>query len=1365
MKFLALFRLFLAVASLFFSTYIQAGNITVNSGGTLNGGGNVDANILINNGAIAPGLGPGCLSVNNLDYSAGGTLAIEIGGDTACSGYDQLQVIGSVSLGATLSATAYSAYLLNGGEVYTIIDNDGADAVLGTFAGLTEGSLVSIGSKNASISYVGGDGNDVVLTALSEQTISFAAIADQTYDVSTINLAASSSSGLAVTYASATASVCTVSGSTVSFVTTGLCSITASQSGNNFFNSAADVTQNFLINEAFQSINFPAIADKTYGDAIFTVNATASSGLTIDFTSSSTPVCTVSGSTVTIVSPGTCIITASQPGDMNYAIAADITQTFEVNKASQTITFNALSDKSYGDVNFSVSATAGSGLAVSFASTTTSVCTLSGSTVAMINVGVCTITASQSGNTYYQAAIDNAQSFNVLDATPPVITLNGSANVTVTKGGSYTDAGATALDDIDGDISGSIVVSGTVETSNIGVQNLNFDVSDAAGNAAITLIRSVTVEDTDADGDGIGDSTDPDDDNDGVNDTDDAFPFDPTETTDTDGDGIGNNADTDDDNDGILDDDDSDPLTPNVVDTESPVIGDVEDVTFEATGEFTTIELSTPEVSDNITLSPTILSDLTGALTLGEHVVTWIATDTAGNQSTKEQLVTIVDTTAPEFDAIHDITVEATGVTTDITPLINVIATDLVDGELSAEFVGNHLLVSGRHEVTWRVKDLSGNSATAQMNVDILPEISIDSAINVEAGTVYYIEVMLSGEAPRYPVNFSYQLMLNTDIIEQSTTLIEKGVQSRIQVSVPTDALVTDRLNLTIEDVDNAYIGSHQKLQLKVIEKNLSPQLKVTVSQQENNSQIIDPENGLVTLTANITDMNTLDVHDVNWQVSDNAIADQQLDNNPASFEFEPSFLDEGIYHISITASENNTAEQFSVSRTVQLVLEQLAPLSDTRDSDGDGIVDSVEGYGDDDGDGIANYLDKDAVTSRLPVGAGQAPLQTSSEYNLSVGSLVRALQGAKVEFASLSLAELIQLADDYDASAELPGYQLISPIYNFVIEGLIQSGDSAVVTIQLNDALPQGAVYRKYNPRDGWYDFLENHTNTISSAPLLANGQCPEVNDISYSQGLIAGEHCVQLMLEDGGTNDFDFTANGVIEDPGAFMVEQQNQAPEIDLPSYYEVNEQSEIVLDASNSFDADGDSLAFSWQQISGIELALLEVSSSQLIITVPEVHANETVNFELTVSDGQNNSIATTQLLILQVNKAPEVTISNHQSVVAADSLLSLSAEGNDADGDALNYTWQQLSGPDISFDYTTSATVNISLPEVITDSVVELQVTVSDGKLSTIAKTSFIIESQLAEPSENSNSRGGGSVYWLLMFLLLVNVQRNLLKRF
>jgi hypothetical protein len=83
----------------------------------------------------------------------------------------------------------------------------------------------------------------------------------------------------------------------------------------------------------------------------------------------------------------------------------------------------------------------------------------------------------------------------------------------------------------------------------------------------------------DTDGDGIFDNLDKDDDNDGVNDGQDAFPLDRTESVDTDGDGIGNNADTDDDGDGVLDVNDDFPLNAReTVDTDGDAIGNNADL-------------------------------------------------------------------------------------------------------------------------------------------------------------------------------------------------------------------------------------------------------------------------------------------------------------------------------------------------------------------------------------------------------------------------------------------------------------------------------------------------------------------------------------------------------------------------------------------------------------------------------------------------------------------------------------------------------------------------------------------------------------------------------------------------------------------
>ncbi|MFT3751737.1 MAG: MBG domain-containing protein [Paludibacter sp.] len=95
-----------------------------------------------------------------------------------------------------------------------------------------------------------------------------------------------------------------------------------------------------------QTITFGTLPGKTYGDAPFTVTATASSGLGVTFSSNNTTVATVSGNTVTIVGAGSATITATQPGDVNY-IPVSKTQTLTVNSKVLTITGVTAADKDY----------------------------------------------------------------------------------------------------------------------------------------------------------------------------------------------------------------------------------------------------------------------------------------------------------------------------------------------------------------------------------------------------------------------------------------------------------------------------------------------------------------------------------------------------------------------------------------------------------------------------------------------------------------------------------------------------------------------------------------------------------------------------------------------------------------------------------------------------------------------------------------------------------------------------------------------------------------------------------------------------------------------------------------------------------
>src|SRR4029079_18844378 len=131
--------------------------------------------------------------------------------------------------------------------------------------------------------------------------------------------------------------------------------------------------------------------------------ATASSGLAVTFAvaAGSAGVCSVSGSTVSIVGAGTCVITANQAGNGTYQAAPQVQQSFTVSRGSQTITFTSTppSVDRY-DPPYTVTATASSDLSVIFTVDPSSagICSVSGSTVSFSGRGTCIVYANQPGD-------------------------------------------------------------------------------------------------------------------------------------------------------------------------------------------------------------------------------------------------------------------------------------------------------------------------------------------------------------------------------------------------------------------------------------------------------------------------------------------------------------------------------------------------------------------------------------------------------------------------------------------------------------------------------------------------------------------------------------------------------------------------------------------------------------------------------------------------------------------------------------------------------------------------------------------------------------------------------------------------------
>ena len=236
------------------------------------------------------------------------------------------------------------------------------------------------------------------------QNITFPEISDKIYGSSLFYLSGYSDSNLPLTYSSSNSTIASIiSGSGIQVNNVGSVTITATQAGNSNFEAAIPVSRSFSVNKLNQTITFPSIPTKNYGDAPFSLTATASSNLAVTYTSSNTNVATINGSTVTIISAGSVTITASQAGNSNYNSAVSVSQNLTINKKNQFIELNIPSFKSLGDLPFNLQANSNSNLPIYFSSNNP-ILTIQGNLATINDIGIVTITAYQEDDQNWIAA-------------------------------------------------------------------------------------------------------------------------------------------------------------------------------------------------------------------------------------------------------------------------------------------------------------------------------------------------------------------------------------------------------------------------------------------------------------------------------------------------------------------------------------------------------------------------------------------------------------------------------------------------------------------------------------------------------------------------------------------------------------------------------------------------------------------------------------------------------------------------------------------------------------------------------------------------------------------------------------------------
>lgn len=611
-----------------------------------------------------------------------------------------------------------------------------------------------------------------------------------------------------------------------------------------------------------------------------------------------------------------------------------------------------------------------------------------------------------------------------------------------------------------------------------------FSVVHNGANSPTAITVSANI-DLDSDGDGVGDALD-------------AFDDDPTETTDSDSDGVGDNADAFPDNPAYSADSDGDGL-PDAYEVANGLDkNNADDASADLDGD--------------------------GITNIDEY--------TAGSDPTRDEA-------PPTLVYPEVMTVSATGRLTSVS-FSEVSATDRKDGAVTPVADNAGPFASGAHIIKWTASDAAGNQATGETLLKVLPLVNLAPSRLVSEGASFEAVIELSGVAAQYPVivpvTFAGGALNGTDYTTSADEItVTAGTSGAITLAIIADDFSesNEAIEISLGDPTNAVLGAATTQSLTIVEGNIAPELALAVAQDGLASRTVYADGGTVTATAAVIDVNAADTHRVTWDTSAWSASGgdvPEFSTTGATISFDPAGLSSGIYTLSATVADNGSPSQ-TTQAVVAIKLVATAPLlSSSVDTDGDGIFDSDEGFGDADGDGIPDY--KDNITERYlaPASAdGKLLMQSSVGTTIALGRSALAADGSSVVLSEDKLAELIDSRD--------VGFTYPSGLFDFSIAGAV-AGESYRVVLPLPSPVPTGAIFRKFiDANIGWQEFEVNAKNSIETAPA-ANGACPEPGSSVYTAGLNRGDSCIQLLVEEGGPNDADRLVNGVLVDPSGMAV-----------------------------------------------------------------------------------------------------------------------------------------------------------------------------------------------------------------------------------
>jgi hypothetical protein len=309
--------------------------------------------------SVAGGTGKGNINGTTLTPTSAGTVIVtasiaQTANFTAGTTTQTITIIGStptLAIASSDHATFGNALSLSvntnslGVVTYSVVNGSGSASLNGsTLSPLSPGTITVTANLASSGQYNQASISMLVTIDKANQTITFPSLVEKKINDAPFTLAATSTSGLTVSYTSSNPTVASITGNIVTIIGAGTTNISAIQSGNNNYNSAT-LTQLLTIMKLSQTIGFNALPTRILGDGPFTPSATASSGLAVTFSTSSDKV-SINGNIVTLLKAGSVTIQAAQVGNASFASAPNVEKTFCINPSKPLITISQASSDS-----------------------------------------------------------------------------------------------------------------------------------------------------------------------------------------------------------------------------------------------------------------------------------------------------------------------------------------------------------------------------------------------------------------------------------------------------------------------------------------------------------------------------------------------------------------------------------------------------------------------------------------------------------------------------------------------------------------------------------------------------------------------------------------------------------------------------------------------------------------------------------------------------------------------------------------------------------------------------------------------------------------------------------------------------------